>query len=84
MFWPLVGFATVCESLAAALLAIAAFSDPVPRRFAVYDSAEGDVVIDVLGRTTSLSWDADRGVLLAAAVFAMVGLLAFGAAAARR
>jgi hypothetical protein len=64
----------VQEAVAAACFAIAAFSDPIPRGSATY-GPEG--VTEVFGRPTSLSWSADRGLLIATIVLGLTGLATF-------
>jgi hypothetical protein len=93
LFWPLVAVGSVCLVLAGASFAAALFSDPVPRLprgFATYAPTNAGKLgvsepeirysssVDVLGRTTSLSWSSDRGFLIAAVVFAAVGLGTYG------
>jgi hypothetical protein len=80
-FWLLIAVASVLEALAAAAFAIAVFSDPTPRRVVVY---EGDSQTEVFDRATSLDWSSDRGILIAAILFASFGLATYFVAARSR
>ena len=79
-FWPLVALATLLEAAAAASFAIAAFSDPMPRRVADFAAS----TTEVFGRTLSLSWSTDKGFLVAAGVLAAAGIAVFAAAVRAR
>jgi hypothetical protein len=80
-FWLLIAVASVLEALAAAAFAIAVFSDPTPRRVVVY---EGDSQTEIFDRVTSLDWSSDRGILIAAILFASLGLATYFVAARSR
>jgi hypothetical protein len=80
LFWPLIALGSSLEVVAGAFFGIAAFSDPTPRGSVTYAST----VTEVFGRPTSLSWSADRGMLVAAIAFAFAGLAAFAVAARLR
>jgi len=69
LFWPLVFGASVLEAAAAASLAAAVFSDPIPRRVFEYEPAQAEI----FGRVTSLDWSSDRGFLIAAIVCFALG-----------
>jgi hypothetical protein len=77
LFWPFIAVGSVLELLAGTFFGIAAFSDPTPRRSVTYPPT----VTEVFGRPTSLSWSADRGMLVAAIALAFVGLATFAVAA---
>jgi hypothetical protein len=79
-FWPLIIAASLLEALAAACLAVAVFSDPVPRRLVEYSGSE----TDVFGRVTSLDWSADRGFLITAIVCSVLGTALYVLAARSR
>ena len=81
LFWPLIAAASLQEALAVGCLATAAFSDPIPRRLTSYGPPTG---AEVFGRQVSLSWSADRGMLIAAIVFAVTGFGTFLIAARAR
>jgi hypothetical protein len=81
LFWPLIASASLFAALAAACIAIAAFSDPIPRRSTYYGPTE---YTEVFGRPASLNWSADRGLLIAAIVLALVSLCAYATAARAR
>lgn len=68
------------ELLAGTFFGIAAFSDPMPQRTVTY----APTVTEVFGRPTSLSWSADRGMLVAAIALAFAGLATFAVAARLR
>jgi hypothetical protein len=78
VFWLLIAVASALEALAAAAFAIAVFSDPIPRGVADYG---GDSQTEIFDRVTSLNWPSDRGMLIAAILFASVGLATYIAAA---
>ena len=78
LFWPLILVSTLAEAIAAGCVAAAAFSDPLARRVYTYSPS---ATTELFGRTVSLSWHADRGLLIAAALFAAAGVGGFGAAA---
>jgi len=64
-------------ALASACFAAAVFSDPIPRGSTGYAPYE---VTEVFGRVTSLSWSSDKGLLIAAILFAFGGSAAYVAA----
>jgi hypothetical protein len=70
LFWPLIAAASVLEAVAAASLAAAVFSDPVPRRTFDYAGSE----TEIFGRVTSLDWSSDRGLLISAIFCLALGL----------
>lgn len=74
LFWPLVLLASAMAALAAASLAIAAFSDPLPRQTFEYTPYAPVGSSEVFDRAVSLDWSADRGLLIAAIVFAAASL----------
>ena len=76
-FWLLIAVASLLEALAAAAFAIAVFSDPLPRQVVDY---EGDTQTEIFDRVTSLDWSSDRGMLIAAILFASLGLATYVAA----
>jgi hypothetical protein len=80
LFWPLIIAASLLEAVAAACLAVAVFSDPVPRRLVEYRGSE----TEVFGRVTSLDWSADRGFLITAIVCFVLGIALYVLAARSR
>ena len=80
IFWPLVVSATIAEAVAAASLATAVFSDPVPRRISDYSGSQ----TEIFDRVTSLSWSTDRGLLVVAITFFALGVLTLLVAARSR
>jgi len=80
-FWPLLGLGALLEAAAAASLAIAAFSKPLPRGSADYAARS---VTEILGRPASLQWSTDKGFLIASALLAASGLATFVLAARNR
>jgi hypothetical protein len=80
-FWPLIAITSLLEALAAAAFAIAVFSSPLPRQ--VVDD-EGGTQTEIFDRVTSLDWSSDRGMLIAAILFASLGVVAYIAAAQSR
>jgi hypothetical protein len=61
------------------LIAAAAFSDPMAR--STYSYSPTETTTEIFGRTVSLSWETDRSLLIAAAVFAVVGVVGYVTAA---
>jgi hypothetical protein len=84
LFWPLIALASGLAALAAASLAIAAFSDPLPRGTFEYTPYAPLGSTEVFDRPTSLDWSADRGLLIAAILFAAFSLAAYALAARLR
>jgi hypothetical protein len=80
LFWPLIVAASILEAVAAASVAAAIFSDPVPRRIVDYDGSQ----TEVLGRATSLDWSSDRGLLITAFLCFVLGVAGYVVAAGRR
>jgi hypothetical protein len=80
LFWLLIALGSLLEVVAGAFFGIAAFSDPTPRGSVTY----APTVTEVFGRPTSLSWSADRGMLVAAIALAFAGLATFAVAARLR
>jgi hypothetical protein len=80
LFWPLILAAFILEAVAAASLAAAVFSDPVPRRVFDYNGSQSEL----FGRATSLDWSSDRGFLISAIICFALGIAAFVAAARSR
>jgi hypothetical protein len=80
LFWPLIVTASILEAVAAACVAAAVFSDPVPRRVVEYDGSQ----TEVLGRATSLDWSSDRALLVTAIVCFALGIIGYAAASRRR
>ena len=80
LFWPLLGLGVLLEAAAAASLAIAVFSKPLPRGSADYAAR----VTEVLGRPVALQWSTDKGFLIASALLAASGLATFVLAARNR
>ncbi len=80
-FWPLIAIASLLEALAAAAFAIAVFSNPLPRHVVDY---QGGTQTEIFDRVTSLDWSSDRGMLIAAILFASLGVVAYVAAAQSR
>jgi hypothetical protein len=80
-FWPLIAIATLLDALTAAAFAIAVFSDPIPREVA---DSPFELQTEILDRVTSLDWSSDRGMLIAAILFASLGVVAYVAAAQSR
>jgi formate hydrogenlyase subunit 3/multisubunit Na+/H+ antiporter MnhD subunit len=80
LFWPLILAASLLEAVAAASLAMAVFSDPVPRRVFDYSGAQSEI----FGRATSLDWSSDRGLLISAIICFALGIAAFVVAARSR
>jgi hypothetical protein len=78
---PLIAIASLLEALAAAAFAIAVFSSPLPRQVVDY---EGSTQTEIFDRVTSLDWSSDRGMLIAAILFASLGVVAYIAAAQSR
>ena len=64
-------------ALASACFAAAVFSDPIPRGWTGY-APYG--FTEVFGRVTSLSWSSDKGLLIAAILFAFGGGVGYVAA----
>jgi hypothetical protein len=81
LFWPFVGAASVQVALAAACFAVAVFSDPIPRGSTTYAPTHW---VEVSDRRVSLSWSADRGLIVTALVLTLTGLATFAFAARRR
>jgi hypothetical protein len=81
LFWPLISVGAVLEAVAAGLVATAIFSDPIPRGWTNYAPI---TETDVFSRVTSLSWSADRGLLVAAIVMGALGVLAYAASTRAR
>jgi hypothetical protein len=81
LFWPLVGAASVQVALAGACFAVAVFSDPIPRGSATYAPTHW---VEVFDRRVSLTWAADRGMIVSALVLAFTGIATFAFAARRR
>ena len=81
LFWPLIGVASLLEAAAAACFATAAFSNPTPRLSATFGPTS---MTEVFGRSTSLSWSTDRGMLLAMILLAVAGLVTYAVAARAR
>ena len=79
LFWPLILAASILEAVAAASLATAVFSDPVPR--GVIDSGSQS---EIFGRSTLLDWSSDRGLLVSASICFALGIAAFVVAARSR
>ncbi len=77
----LIAIASLLEALAAAAFAIAVFSSPLPRQVVDY---EGGTQTEIFDRVTSLDWSSDRGMLIAAILFASLGVVAYIAAAQSR
>jgi hypothetical protein len=80
LFWPLILAAFILEAVAAASLATAVFSDPVPRRVFDYNGSQSEI----FGRATSLDWSSDRGFLISAIICFGLGIAAFVAAVRSR
>jgi hypothetical protein len=80
LFGPLILAASLLEAAAAASLATAVFSDPVPRRVFDYSGSQSEV----FGRSTSLDWSSDRGLLVSAIICFALGIAAFVVAARSR
>jgi hypothetical protein len=95
LFWPLVGVASLCLLLGGASFAAALFSDPIPRRFAIYAPkaptgtdklgvSEPEIRYstdtEAFGRAISLSWSSDKGFLIAAILFGAIGVATYGLA----
>jgi hypothetical protein len=78
LFWPLIALASLLEAAAAACLAAAAFSNPIPRGSTTYGPTS---TTEVFGRPASLSWSIDRGMLIASIGLAVAGLLTYALAA---
>jgi hypothetical protein len=81
LFWPLIALAALLEAAAAACFAAAAFSNPIPRGLTTYEPTS---TTEVFGRTTSLSWSTDRGILIASIGLAVAGLVTYALAARAR
>jgi hypothetical protein len=80
LFWPLIIAASILEAVAAASLAAAVFSDPVPRRAFDYSGSRSEI----FGRPTSLGWSSDRGFLISAIICFALGIVAYVVAARSR
>jgi hypothetical protein len=80
LFWPLILDASLLEAVAAASLATAVFSDPVPRRVFDYSGPQSEI----FGRSISLDWSSDRGLLVSAIICFALGIAAFVVAARSR
>jgi hypothetical protein len=80
LFWPLILAASILEAVAAASLATAVFSDPVPRGVFEYTGSQSEI----FGRSTSLDWSSDRGLLVSAIICFALGIAAFVVAARSR
>jgi hypothetical protein len=79
-FWSLILVASILEAVAAASLATAVFSDPVPRRVFDYSGSQSEA----FGRATSLDWSSDRGFLISSIICFALGIAAFVVAARSR
>jgi formate hydrogenlyase subunit 3/multisubunit Na+/H+ antiporter MnhD subunit len=77
LFWPLILAASLLEAVAAASLAMAVFSDPVPRRVFDYSGSQSEI----FGRATSLDWSSDGGLLISAIICFALGIAAYVVAA---
>ena len=84
LFWPLVALGSLLEALAAASFATAVFSDPLPRSDSGWTNYVPLASGEVFGRTTTLGWTTDQGMLVAALLFAALGLAAYVLAARLR
>jgi hypothetical protein len=73
--------ASLLEAAASACLAAAAFSDATPRGSTDYAPTS---TTEVFGRSTSLSWSTDRGMLVAAILLALAGFLTYAFATRAR
>jgi hypothetical protein len=73
--------ASLLEAVAAATFATAVFSEPIPRRFAVYEPGSQTEIFD---RVVSLDWSSDREMLIATILFGTLGLATYLAAARTR
>ena len=80
LFWPLIAAASILEAVAAASLAAAVFSDPVPRGTFDYTGSE----TEIFGRVTSLDWSSDRGLLIVTIICFVLGIGTFVVAARAR
>jgi hypothetical protein len=80
LFWPLIIAASILEAVAAASLAAAVFSDPLPRRVFDYSGSRSEI----FGRPTSLDWSSDRGLLISAIMCFALGIAAYVVAARSR
>jgi hypothetical protein len=80
LFWPLILAASILEAVAAASLAMAMFSDPIPRRVFDYNGSQSEI----FGRVTSLDWSSDRGLLISAIICSGLGVAAYIVAARLR
>jgi hypothetical protein len=80
LFWPLIVAASILEVVAAASLAAAVFSDPVPRRVFDYSGSQSEI----FDRVTSLDWSSDRGLLISAISCFALGIAAYVFAARSR
>jgi hypothetical protein len=80
LFWPLILAASILEAVAAASLATAVFSDPVPRGAIEYSGSQSEI----FGRPASLNWSSDRGLLVSAVICFALGIAAFVVAARSR
>jgi hypothetical protein len=80
LFCPLILAASILEAVAAASLAAAVFSDPVPRRVFDYSRSQSEI----FGRPTSLDWSSDRGLLVSATICFALGIAAYVVAARSR
>jgi hypothetical protein len=80
LFWPLILAASILEAVAAASVATAVFSDPVPRGAFEYSGSQSEI----FGRPTSLNWSSDRGLLISAIICFALGIAAFVVAARSR
>ena len=76
---PLIVAASILGAVAAASLAAAVFSDPVPRRVFEYSGSQSEI----FGRATSLDWSSDRGLLISAIVCFALAIVAYTVAASR-
>jgi hypothetical protein len=81
LFWPLITLASALEAIALGCLTEAAFSKPIPRGYTEYAPSSS---VEIFGREASLSWSTDRGLLIAAMVLAVAGVVVYAVAARAR